>query len=103
MTFDCINADYEIELRTCGSEIIFRGDRRGCFNRLIIMKDQERDSAVVIVKNINSIDKSHYDISMTAKDFINANIEDILRCLALEQGLEENHYLKLRQMLENMA
>lgn len=103
MTFDCISADYEIKLRTCGAETIFKGDRRGCFNRLIMMKDQERDSATVIVKNTNMIDNSHYDISMTAKDFINVNIEDVLRCLALEQGLEENHYLKLRQMLENMA
>ncbi len=93
------DTDYSIMSRVNRSETAFNGDRRGCFNKLIAMGKDERDSMVVTVRNRSLLDGSHYDISMSGDDFIRVNIEDVLRRLALEQGLDEGHYLQLRDTL----
>ncbi len=99
MTFDCFRANYIIEMRFGNKVTVFKGDRRECFNKLIFMPMSERDLAVVTVRNFNVMERTQYDISMTADDFLNADIESDLRDLALQQGLGEEYYIKLRQKL----
>jgi hypothetical protein len=96
---EVIDTNYSIASRMNWSETVFEGDRRGCFNKLISMGKDERDSIVVTIRNKSLLDGNSYDLSMSGDDFIRANIEDMLRRLALEQGLDEGHYLQLRDTL----